>query len=101
MGPYQLLSLRVRVDLEVIALKGLSTFPKAPALREPHHQEQFSAIWRAPFFGGGSYPPAGGTVSVLPTERREIEVNKLLTCLYSSAYKIHHTHVSFIDYREW
>ena len=27
-----------RVDLGVMAIKGLPTFPKAPALLEPHHQ---------------------------------------------------------------
>ena len=37
-GPYQVLPLRVRVDLEAMAMKGKSAFPKAPALLEPHHQ---------------------------------------------------------------
>ena len=37
-GPYQVLSLQARVDLGVMAMKGHSTFPKAPALLEPHHQ---------------------------------------------------------------
>ena len=35
-GPYQVLSRMV--DLGVMAKKGYSAFPKAPALLEPHHQ---------------------------------------------------------------
>ena len=30
-------SIQARVDLEAMALKGYSSFPKAPALLEPHH----------------------------------------------------------------
>ena len=37
-GPYQVLPLRARVDLGVMAMKGYSAFPKAPVLLEPHHQ---------------------------------------------------------------
>ena len=37
-GPFQVLPLRARVDLGVMAIKRYSTFPKAPALLEPHHQ---------------------------------------------------------------
>ena len=37
-GPYQVLPLQARVDLRVIAMKGYSTFPKAPALLETHNQ---------------------------------------------------------------
>ena len=33
-----MLTLRVRVDLEAMAMKGYSAFPKAPALLELHHQ---------------------------------------------------------------
>ena len=33
-----MLPLRARVDLGAMAIKGYSTFPKAPALLEPHHQ---------------------------------------------------------------
>ena len=33
-----MLLLRARVDFEVMAMKGYSAFPKAPALLEPHHQ---------------------------------------------------------------
>ena len=36
--PYQALSLWVRVDLRVIAMKVYCTFPKAPTLLESHHQ---------------------------------------------------------------
>ena len=35
---YQLLPLRVRMNLEVMVMKEYSAFPKAPALLEPHHQ---------------------------------------------------------------
>ena len=38
MGPYQVPLRRARVDLETMAMKGCSVFPKAPALLEPHHQ---------------------------------------------------------------
>ena len=38
MGPYLVLPFRVRVNLETMAMKGYSTFPKALALLEPHHQ---------------------------------------------------------------
>ena len=34
----QLLSLRDRVNLGAVTMKGYSTFPKAPALLEPHPQ---------------------------------------------------------------
>ena len=37
-GPYQVLPLRARVDLEVMAMKGYSAFPKAPALLDLHYQ---------------------------------------------------------------
>ncbi len=37
-GPYQVLSFLAIVELGVIAMKGYFTFPKAPALMEPHHQ---------------------------------------------------------------
>ena len=36
--PYQVRPLRARVNWEVLAMKGYSTFPKAPALLDPHHQ---------------------------------------------------------------
>ena len=36
-GPYQVLPLWGRVDLGARAMKGYSTFPKAPALLEPCH----------------------------------------------------------------
>ena len=37
-GPYQVLPLQSRVDLGVMAMKGYSAFPKAPAFLEPHCQ---------------------------------------------------------------
>ena len=36
--PYQMLSLWARVDLEAMAMKSHSAFPKAPALQELNHQ---------------------------------------------------------------
>ena len=35
---YQVLPLRGKVDLGVMAMKGYSAFPKAPVFVEPHHQ---------------------------------------------------------------
>ena len=43
-----MLPLQARVDLGAMAMKVCSTFPKAPALLEPHHQ----------IVEGGSYPTA-------------------------------------------
>ena len=37
-GPYQVLPLRARVDLEVMAMNVYAAFSKAPALLKPHHQ---------------------------------------------------------------
>ena len=37
MGPYKMLPLQVKVDLEAIAMKELSIFPKAPELLKPHY----------------------------------------------------------------
>ena len=37
-GPYQVLPLWARMNLGAMAMKGYSTFLKAPALLEPHHQ---------------------------------------------------------------
>ena len=34
---YEVLPLRVRVDLEVMAMNVYSEFPKASALQEPYH----------------------------------------------------------------
>ena len=36
--PNQVLPLQARMDLGALAMKGYSTFPKAPALQEPRHQ---------------------------------------------------------------
>ena len=37
-GLNQILPLRARVDLKIIAMKGYTTFPKAPVLQKPHQQ---------------------------------------------------------------
>ena len=51
--PGQELTLWIRMDLGVMAMKGYSTLPKLPELK-PYHQMQFSVISRTPlFFGGG------------------------------------------------
>ena len=36
-GPYQVLPFWITVDQEAMAIKGESTYAKAPALLEPHH----------------------------------------------------------------
>ena len=36
-GPYLVLQLRARMDLEVMTMKVYSSFPKAPALLERHY----------------------------------------------------------------
>ena len=43
------LSLRARVDLGVIAMKGYSAFPKAAVLLEPHHQIVYYYILDPPW----------------------------------------------------
>ena len=45
MRSYQLQLIQVRVDQGVMAMKGYSTFPKAPGFY-PEHQRQFSVIPR-------------------------------------------------------
>ena len=48
-----MLSLRARVDLGAMAMEVRSTFPKAPALLEPHHQIFFVISKTLVFFVGG------------------------------------------------
>ena len=47
----QVLRLRFRVDLGVMATKGNSALPRSPEL-EPHYQILFSLIPRIPYFAG-------------------------------------------------
>ena len=47
MGTLQVLSLLVRVDMGVMALKGYSTLPRSPKLL-PHPKMQFSGTPRTP-----------------------------------------------------
>ena len=54
--PYQVLPLRVRVDLGAMAMKAYSTFPKAPALLELHSQIGLCHIQDTRWWG--SYPSA-------------------------------------------
>ena len=49
MGSWQVLPLRVRVDLRVMEMNEYSEFPEFPEL-ELHHQMQFNVIHRTPFF---------------------------------------------------
>ena len=37
-SPFKVLPLRARVDLGAMAMKEYSSFPKAPAIQEPHHR---------------------------------------------------------------
>ena len=46
MGPNQVLPLQARVDMGVMAMKGYSTFPKAPALLGPLIIKLFSVIYK-------------------------------------------------------
>ena len=52
-----MLPLRVKEDLWAMAMKGYSTFPKALALLEPHHQIVSCHI-QDTRWEGGSYPSA-------------------------------------------
>ena len=45
MGLEQILPIRVRGDLRIMAMNGYPTFPKASKI-EPHHQMQFCVIPR-------------------------------------------------------
>ena len=53
MGLSKIIPLQVRVDLEIMAMKGYSTLPRSPEL-EPHHQMHFIVIPRIPQFGRGA-----------------------------------------------
>ena len=54
-GPYQMLPLRIRVDLGAMAMKGYSVFPKTPALLEPHYDIVINVIIGTLVGGLGSY----------------------------------------------
>ena len=56
--PYQVIPLQASVDLGVMAMKGYSTFSKAPPLLEPHHQIVLCPIQDTRWGGVGSYPSA-------------------------------------------
>ena len=61
MGPEQVLQLRVRIDLGVMAIKKYPTFLKAIEL-EPHYQMKFRDILRISYLGE-SYSSTEGTIS--------------------------------------
>ena len=52
MRPQQVLPLKIKVDLGIMAMKGYSTLPRSPEL-EPHHQMLFSIIPGSPIFCRG------------------------------------------------
>ena len=54
-GPFQVQPLRARVDLEVMAMKEHSVFPKAPALLESQLQNPLCHIQDTRCWGEGSY----------------------------------------------
>ena len=58
-----MITLQARVDLGAMAMKGYSTFPKAPALREPHNQIIQCHIRR-----GGIPTPQQLVYSTAPTD---------------------------------
>ena len=55
MRPQQIQPLLIRVDLEVMAMKGYSSFPRSPKL-EPQHLMTLSVTPRKILFGGGLTP---------------------------------------------
>ena len=55
-GLYQVLPRRSRVDLEAMAMKECSAFPKAPALLELHHPIQLFTFISRTLTGGGLTP---------------------------------------------
>ena len=48
--PFRCFTIRARVDLGAMAIKGDSAFPKAPALLEPHHQ--IDSCYKQYVYGG-------------------------------------------------
>ena len=57
------LPLRIRVDLDIITLKGYSTFPKSPK-PETHHQMLFNVVHRTPLGGRIPTPPKGYSLRI-------------------------------------
>ena len=60
--PYQMQPFRVWVDMGVMAMKGCSAFPKAPASLEPHHQIIYCHIQDTRW--GGVLPLCRGAVGI-------------------------------------
>ena len=56
MGPKQLISLQIRVDLRVMVMRKYYKLSKCPRV-EPHHRMQFSFIFRTLLFGERGYSP--------------------------------------------
>ena len=63
-----MLPLRARVDLEAMARKGYSAFPKAPALLEPHHQIVKCHIQDTRFEGSYSSAEKQSVYSTAPAD---------------------------------
>ena len=82
--PYLVLPFRARVDLEVMAKKGHSTFLKAPALLEAHHQIVSCHIKKSHWEGGlaPSQDANGVFYEVVSPDRvlsiGQIELNSIL-----------------------
>ena len=75
MGLKQVLTPQIRVNLGVIAIKGYSTFPRAPEI-EPHHQVQFSVILRTLASGRRRLAPLQGIQSTSSEPRQQGVRNK-------------------------
>ena len=75
MGLKQILPIRVRVKLEVIAMKGYSILPRYPEL-DPHHQKVLNVIYRTPFCEEG-INPVHGIQSVYSKPHQQEQVSKM------------------------
>ena len=79
-GPYQVLPPRARMDLEAMAIKGYSAFPKAPALLETHHQIVYCHIQDTRWVGWGLTPLQRSSQCILqpqPTGQAQNELTNI------------------------
>ena len=67
MGPYLVQPIRAWEDLEAMAMKGYSAFPKVSAFREPNHQMVLCHT-QGTRWSGGSYPSAEMQSCILRTQ---------------------------------
>ena len=75
----------VRVDIEVMAMKGYSTLLIFPEL-EPHHVMYFSILPWVPFFLWGLIPLQKIPDILIPTDRDSIYLSIYLSILYYYFY---------------